>query len=85
MEETAGYKEERDCWETSYWPENNEMTNALESCAQCQHLNREPGRSSVFLWLVTSGNTAVHLMAFHMSITLTLSMIRILYNRELQR
>lgn len=29
MEETAGYKEEKDSWETSYWPENNEMTNTL--------------------------------------------------------
>lgn len=57
---------------TMRWPTHWIQT---ELRTRCRHLHREPWRPLVFLWLVTSGNTAVHLMAFHMSIALTLSVI----------
>lgn len=42
MEEAAGYKEEKDSWETNYWSENNEVTNTPRLCTQCGQLHREP-------------------------------------------
>lgn len=48
-----------------------------ELCTRCPLVIR-PLRPSVFLWLVTSGDTAVHLMAFHLIITVTVSTIYIL-------
>lgn len=56
---------------TSYWPENNEMTDTPSSVLSINIWTGSTWRASVFLWLVTSGNTAVHLMAFHMSVAST--------------
>lgn len=60
---------------TSYWPENNEMTDTTSSVLSVDMWTESSWRASVFLWLVTSGITAVHLMAFHMSVALTLFVI----------
>lgn len=53
------------------------MTNTLtlsSVLAVCESLSLE---DPVFLWLVTSGNTAVHFMAFHMNIIITQTVPRI--------